>query len=166
GTIHTFQIALPEFQVRYMHPRRYFVEAESVDSVSLRAEMELVEDVNALAAQSLEDRLGLIYLKSGGRAILKFLAAETAKSELKKNESETVNIFGSLAIDILVAATEQADLRGWRTLPAEFRMARLNLPTGEHRVRVSASDGAFGLTSKPFLVRPGKVTFVVVDDVR
>ncbi|MGB5874663.1 MAG: hypothetical protein WBH56_13155 [Bacteroidota bacterium] len=166
GTIHTFQIALPEFQVRYMHPRRYFVEAESVDSVSLRAEMELVEDVNALAAQSLEDRLGLIYLKSGGRAILKFLAAETAKSELKKNESETVNIFGSLAIDILVAATEQADLRGWRTLPAEFRMARLNLPTGEHRVRVSASDGAFGLTSKPFLVRPGKVTFVVMDDVR
>jgi len=166
GTIHTFQIALPEFQVRYGQARRYSVEAESADSAGLRAEMELVEDVNALAAQSLEDRLGLIYLKSGGRAVLKFLAAEKAKSELKKNESEAANIFGSLAIDILVAATEQADLRCWRTLPAEFQMTRLNLAPGKHRVRISASDGAFGLTSETFTVRPGKVTFVVVDDLR
>ena len=166
GTIHTFQIALPEFQVRYAHPRSYFVEAESADSARLRAEMERVENVNALAAQSLEDRLGLIYLKSGGRAILKFLAAEKAKSELKKNESEAANIFGSLAIDLLVAATEQADLRCWRTLPAEFQMARLNLPVGNHRIRVSASDGTFGLTSQPITVKPGRVTFVIVDDIR
>jgi hypothetical protein len=166
GTIHTFQIALPEFQVRYMQPRRYYVEVEGADSVGGVAEMELVENVNALAAQSLEDRLGLIYLKSGGRALLKFLAAEAAKSELKKNESEAVNIFGSIAIDILVAATEQADLRCWRTLPAEFLMTRLNLPPGEHRVRISTSDGAFGLTSESLQVRPGRVTFVVVDDIR
>ncbi|MCK5571505.1 MAG: hypothetical protein KAJ12_02040, partial [Bacteroidetes bacterium] len=126
----------------------------------------LVEDVNALAAQSLEDRLGLIYLKSGGRAILKFLAAETAKAEIKKGDNEMANILGSIAVDILVSATEQADLRCWRTLPAEFQMARMNLEPGEYRLKISASDGGFGLTTEPFVVRPGEVTFAIVDDVR
>ena len=45
-------------------------------------------------------------------------------------------------------------------------MTRLNLEPGVHRVKISTSDEAFGLTSEPIRVRPGRVTFVVVDDVR
>ena len=168
GTIHTFQLALPQFVVRYLHPRTYTVSTTGGPPgwEGLSDECVTGQNINAIAAQTLADRLGLIYLKSGGRALLKFLAAEKAKSELKKNGSETANVLGSLAIDILVGATEQADLRSWTTLPAEVQMGRLILPPGTYSLEVLADDGGFRRTQQKVNVRPGKTTLIIADDVR
>jgi hypothetical protein len=168
GTIHTFQVALPQFVVRYLHPRDYAVRVIDAPQGGPEISTQCVvgENVNAIAAQTLADRLGLIYLKSGGRALLKFLAAEKAKQELKKNDSETTNVLGSIAIDILVAATEQADLRSWTTLPAEVQMGQLALPAGTYSLQVSAGDGGFREALQDVKVRSGKTAVVIVEDVR
>jgi hypothetical protein len=109
----------------------------------------------------------MVYLKSGGRALLKFLAAETAKSKLKeKSENGLVNFLGSLAIDIAVGATEQADLRSWRTLPAQIQIARFELSAGAYDVSVAATDGGYRVPIRPTVVRPGKLTTFMVDDLR
>jgi hypothetical protein len=65
-----------------------------------------------------------------------------------------------------VAATEQADVRTWRTLPAEFQIARLAVAPGDYTVRVSSSDGKYVLPGERVSVRGGKSTFLIVDDVR
>jgi hypothetical protein len=126
----------------------------------------VAEDVTAIAARTLDDRLTMIYLKSGGRALLKFLASEKAKSEIKKKKDETANVLGSIAIDLFVGATEQADLRTWRTLPSQFQLARFNVPAGEYEVTVAAMDGLYTLPNQKVVVRPGRTELVIVDDVR
>ena len=168
GTIHTFQVALPAFVPRFTAGRSYSVHAfPNGDSVAVAtATTEIAENVTAIAAKSLEDRLTMIYLKSGGRALLKFLAAEKAKQELKKKDDVLANVLGSVAVDAVVSATEQADLRTWRTLPAEFQLARLNVGSGPYTVRVVSSDGALGVLERKVTVEEGKVSLVIVDDVR
>lgn len=169
GVIHTFQIALPKFTPRMRAGRAYDVAVRiSGDSVTrATAQTTVAEDITAIADQCLEDRLGLVYLKSGGRTLLKFLAAETAKSKLKeKSENGLVNFLGSLAIDLAVGATEQADVRSWRTLPAQIQLARLELAAGSYEFAVTATDKSFRIPSERVVVNPGKVTFLIVDDVR
>lgn len=165
GIIHTFQIALPKFVPRYQGGREYSVEAVS-SSDSIFAIPELAQDITAIASKALDERITRIYLKSGGRALLKFLAAEKAKSELKKNESTLANIFGSIAIDLLVGATEQADTRAWRILPAQIHIARMNVKPGTYTLKIASSDGQFTLRDVRVNVRKGKASFVIVDDVR
>ena len=87
---------------------------------------EVVENITLIAEKALEDRLTLVYLKSGGRDLLKFLAKEKLKKELKKGKkSKITNLFGSLAVDLTIGATEQADLRCWRLIPSEIQMTRV-----------------------------------------
>jgi hypothetical protein len=168
GTIHTFQIALPKFVPRFKGTRKYDVVVSPVrDSTQAsRATTQVAEDVTAIAARTLEDRLALIYLKSGGRALLKFLAAEKAKKDLKKNDSELLNVLGSIAVDAAVGATEQADVRTWHTLPAEFQLARLNVDPGDYAVRVVSSEGKELFTDRRIRVKSREAVYVIVDDVR
>lgn len=166
GTLHTFQVALPKFQPRYQGGRSYSVTVSSpADSHETQAEP--AQDITAIAGKSLEDRLTFIYLKSGGRALLKFLAAEKMKSEMSKDgKSKTKNVLGSLAIDLIVGATERADLRTWRTLPAQIMLARFHLPAGDYLLRAGASDGQFTLSDVSVTVSAGSTAFVIVDDIR
>lgn len=179
GIIHTFQVALPTFTPRFIGGRFYDVDIRSVtdSTVVIEDRTEIAEDVTVIASRVLDDRLGLVYLKSGGRALLKFLAAEKAKSALKKKGEDEdgkkegsgttfVNILGSIAVDLLVGATERADVRTWRTLPAQFQLARIHLAPGTYRVRAAASDGGYVLPSETVTVRSGKTTFLIVDDIR
>jgi uncharacterized protein len=168
GTIHTFQIALPRFQSRCGPPRSYNIAARGTEGEgrSVVAVTERAEDVTAIASKALEDRLSMIYLKSGGRALLKFLAAEKVKSDLKKKDNTLANLLGSIAVDVVVGATEQADLRTWRTLPSEFQIARMNVPAGSYGLRIESSDGNMRIPAEEVTVRPGRTSFVIVDDVR
>lgn len=166
GILHTFQIALPKFVPRYHAARVYDVTvADGRDT--LRAETQPAENITAIAGKALEDRLGLIYLKSGGRALAKFLASEKAKKNInEEGESKVKNFFASLAIDLAVGISEQADTRSWRTLPAEIQLARLNLLPGQYMLSVVSSDGGYELRSVNVDVKPGKTSFVMVDDLR
>lgn len=166
GTLHTFQIALPRFQPRYRGGRSYEVTAASSgDTVTARTVV--AEDITAIASKVLEERLDLIYLKSGGRAVLKFLAAEKAKSEMSKgSDSKVRNVLGSIAIDLFVGATEQADTRTWRTLPGEIQLARIHLPPGDHTLSVRSSDGGYTMRDEKVYVERGKTSFLIVDDLR
>ncbi len=166
GILHTFQIALPRFVSRASPERFYRITALS-DADTVESSTELAEDITAIASKSLKDRLGLIYLKSGGRALLKFIAAEKAKSKIKDvSENKVGSFLGSLAVDVVVGATEQADVRTWRTLPAEIQLARFELPPGNYTMNVNCSDERFSLRDVPVEVRAGKTSFVIVDDVR
>jgi hypothetical protein len=165
GTLHTFQIALPSFESRHRVRRTYSLTIGN-GSDTLSVTTERAEDISAIAAKSLEDRLALIYLKAGGRAIVKFLAAEKAKREIASDgDSKAGNFFASLAIDLVVAATEQADVRTWRTLPAEIQLARAFVRPGTYDLTIAASDGGY-TGHRTVRVKPGLTTFVIADDLR
>lgn len=164
GVVHTFTVALPKFVPRDRRQAHYAASLQS-GGQSMRIDAEIAEDVTAIAKKSLEDRLGLLYLKAGGRAVLKFLASEKAKSEWKKDGDEIGNLAKSLLIDVAVIASEQADTRTWRSLPARMLVIRAQLPAGTHQLQLSADGQSRTLLTEQVTIAPGNVTFRVITDV-
>jgi hypothetical protein len=101
-----------------------------------RADSEPLTDVEATAARHLYDRLPILALKQAIRTGLKGAATK----KLKEEQGGWGSFLGSLA----AVATEQADLRGWTTLPATFQAGRCSLSAGPHRFRVASRNAVGG----------------------
>jgi uncharacterized protein len=123
------EVAVPRIQAR--PPLARCAEVSAGDAV---ARTVVVEDIAALSRAALADAMPKILAKTVARAIVKYLATRGI-------EKKTGEVGGFLA-NLLTAATERADTRGWITLPDDIQMARLALPAGEQRVRVRLLDAA------------------------
>ncbi len=165
GTVHTFVAALPKFHSRQNYVRSYEISVSGA-SGSEQTSTELGENIDSIAAKNLRERIALIYLKTAGRALLKFLAAEKAKKEMKKqDDSPLTNFLTSVVVDAAYDASEQADIRTWRTLPHDIQFARLHLPPGDYSVSVSGA--ASNLSGQETVtVKPGALTIQIVPDIR
>jgi uncharacterized protein len=164
GTVHTFVAAVPKFRSRQRSFRQYRISVKG-DEMSEDKSSELGENVDAIAAKNLDERIGMIYLKTAGRALLKFLAAEKAKKEMKKNDSALANFLTSVAVDAAYDASEKADIRTWRTLPHDIQLARLQLPAGSYTVSVS-DQSSQPVDSRTVTIKPGSVSVQIVPDVK
>ena len=111
-------------------------------------EAELVEDVNAIAFKSLEDRC----MNEIGSTILRI----ALKQSLKKVASEKNDYIG-LFVGIANAITETADTRNWQTLPHSIYMSRLVLPEGRQKIRITSGQSAVEMEVE---VKAGKVAIV------
>jgi hypothetical protein len=90
----------------------------------------------SVVAKRPSEAMPRVLLKTVIRGITKYLATRGA-------EKKTGDVGGFLA-NLLTAATERADTRGWITLPNDIQMARLAVPAGSHNValRFLDADGA------------------------
>ena len=165
AVLHTFTVAVPKFISREKIPSAYDVEVEGKGVPPRKTPAELGQFVTEIARKSLDDRIGLVYLKAGGRALLKFLASEAAKKELKKDGDEAGNFFKSLLVDIAIDATEQADVRTWRTLPNQMFIVRVNLPAGTHNFALTGRNPSRSLLADQVTVKEGKMVFRLFVDV-
>jgi len=111
----------------------------------------LMEDVGAIAAKVLDDRMGLIKTRAVARAAVKYVIAETTARAAAKACDQMPG--GFMAVQIckagikgtahgIAAATEIADTRSWSTLPAQIRMARAKVAAGVHTVSVVFKNAA------------------------
>lgn len=165
GTSHTFVAAVPKFRSRQTWLRSYEVSVNG-EGISEQVVPELGENVEAIASKNLDERIGLIYLKTAGRALLKFLAAEEAKKEMKKkDDSPLSNFLTSAVLDAAYDASEKADVRTWRTLPRDIQFARLQLPSGSYSLSVAEAASPL-MEDRIITIRPGSVSIEIVPDMR
>ncbi len=165
GTVHTFVAAVPKFRSRQNSVRSYRVSLRG-DGASGEATAELGENVSAIAARNLDERIAMIYLKTAGRALLKFLAAEKAKKEMKKkDDSPLANFLTSVVVDAAYDASEKADIRVWRALPHDIQLARFQLPEGTYTLRIS-DEFSRQVDSRSVTIKTGTVSVQIVPDVR
>ncbi len=126
------------------HQDPFAVASSQIESEGKTAETFLAEDVSAIAQKDLSERQALIRTRAVARAAVKFILAKAAVDEAERKYGK--NSFQALAVKVgsaaLSAATEVADTRAWATLPAQFRMARLPLPPGDHKVVVRYRNAA------------------------
>ena len=126
-----------------------------------------------VAAETFRSKQKMIYIRSILRAVAKGLAAEKLKSSLfddddeddeeedeeddgkkkkKKKKDSAGEIFGrwlaKTAISVGVAATEQADLRCWRTMPSKCLVGEFEVPPGKHHVEVQFLDANGGILQR------------------
>jgi uncharacterized protein len=131
----------------------------STDDVTSRGF--LAEDLAAIARENLEDHAGRDIARAVARLALKAGVAEAGEQlveELTQDDSAVSQVAG-LVLSIFGAATENADLRAWLTLPAQIYVARLRLPAGEQVVTIRA-DGRLLGPPRTILVQPWEISLL------
>jgi uncharacterized protein len=139
-----------------LRPRPPLTRYAEVSAGETYATTVVVEDVSALSRAALSEAMPRILGKTVLRGIAKYLATRGV-------EKRTGEVGGLLA-NLLTAATERADTRGWITLPDDIQMARLPLPAGTHRVEVRLFDdrGAPVMTAEAgaVTISPGRRAYL------
>jgi uncharacterized protein len=115
-----------------------------------------VEDVNAIAFKSLQQRLWMELSKSLLRVALKKVAEHGVRS---KNDD-----LGA-AIGFLNFMVERADIRNWQSIPHSIYYARVPLAEGENNIVFeTASGGKVNKTESNIIGSPGKVYFEIYNN--
>lgn len=115
----------------------YNIGGAVVKTDDAQAETLLMENVSGIAWQTLAMKNDAIRARAVARAAIKFILARAASKEVEKQAGQGWGLLASVVANVASAATEVADTRGWTTLPAEIRMARLAVKPGLHDVTVS-----------------------------
>jgi uncharacterized protein len=151
-----YRVSLPG--IREIRADRLSI-ALSSDGVTSRGF--LAEDLAAIARENLEDHAGRDIARAVARLALKAGVAEAGEQlveELTHDDSAVSQVAG-LVLSIFGAATENADLRAWLTLPAQIYVARLRLPAGEHVITIRA-DGRLLGPPRTVLVQPWEISLL------
>jgi hypothetical protein len=126
GDLSFASVAFPKYLVRpplYTHAT---IKAET-DSVNL----ELAENVNAIALKTLHDRM----VREMSTSLLR-LASKKAMEQAARKQ----NTYAGTLMSIFNLATESTDTRNWQTLPFSISYARLKLPAGKHTLILHATN--------------------------
>jgi hypothetical protein len=115
----------------------YNIAGSGIASGGARADSQLMEDVSSIAHQTLAEKNDSIRLRAIARAAVKFVLARAASAEVEKRAGAGFGLLAMMFTSAAAAATEVADTRGWATIPAQIRLARLALPAGLHDITVT-----------------------------
>ncbi len=129
----------------------------------------LVEDLNSVAVANHERILPLIYTRTLIRVAAKAAASATvtelARRDAKDKDQDLVQVVGVLGGLFFMGATEKADVRCWMFLPGQAHVGTLDLPDGEHEIRVVyQSAGGSAASETPWqkvTVERGRLTSVI-----
>lgn len=148
-------VAYPVFEQPAVAATRAFLDVEGCGG----AWAVPVESVSRIAQVNLEDRMSRVWSRVVGRAVLKFVSAKAAGAVGERLSGQAgVGFLVEAVTRAALSAVEAADVRGWRTLPAEVHMSRLECAAGQYVVRVSHGGGT-GCAGQQFdAVRVGNGT--------
>ena len=136
-------IAYPVFVEKYYGIARGIVYLNEVDSGKrMQGSTELMEDIGDIAILNLENRMARIKAKAIARATSKYMATKAASEAAKDQSGNLAGLLVQVAGNIAAAATERADVRHWRMLPDEVRVARLLVPAGRYEGTIDFVDSA------------------------
>ena len=107
----------------------------------LLGQMNKIENMQNVALKTFETHQSIIKFKTITRAVVKGLAAAEAKKEIRKSSDKGwVNLLTDVAVNVAVDATENADLRAWRTMPGYAWSSEFKLLPGTYSIRVEYQD--------------------------
>ena len=123
----------------------------------------LMEDITSIAITNLENRINRIKAKAIARATTKYLLSKQAEKSAKEEGGEMFGLLVKFSANVASAATEQADVRHWRLLPAEIRVGRALIAPGEYCGKIDFVDARGAVMSSreipPFSVEKTEKRF-------
>jgi hypothetical protein len=115
--------------------------------------IELAENINAIAFQSLKDRM----LRKIGNTLLRF-----ATKKVNEGITKSQNKSAGAIVGIANAITEKADTRNWQSLPYSISYTRATLPEGEQKITLAQTGKGLNTTDELNInIRKGKTTFKI-----
>ncbi|MFA5162718.1 MAG: hypothetical protein WC421_10780 [Elusimicrobiales bacterium] len=128
----------------------------SADSAAVSAKTEVVENIAAIARDELANAAAAQRTRMVARAAIKYILAKAAEQKAEQ-QSQGLGLLAKVVAGAVTAATEVADTRSWATLPAEIRMARLELPPGRYDLKLTFRD-AYGNAAASDVMRGVEVS--------
>jgi len=126
------RIALPQYRSRGQ-PLAY---ATLAADATHEAKTSRVENIDAIAEKTLDAEMPLITARAIARMAAKDTIAGVAGASGGSNDSGGAALIG-LLVNVAAVATERADTRSWFTLPGEIHLARLALPPGDYKIKLT-----------------------------
>lgn len=118
---------------KYVEKPQYYTSA-TIETNQGSFNLNLAENINAVAFKSLNDRM----LLELGKGVLRLALKQAAEQQVRKQNQNA-----GTAVSIFNAITEKADTRNWQTLPHSIYYTRISLPEGKHdlKLKVQSSNG-------------------------
>jgi hypothetical protein len=114
------------------------------EDTAFLATFTVAEPIGKIAKENLEDRKGRIVAKTIARVTAKYLAVKAAQEAAKeaggKDYGALAGFLTGITGNILAFASEEPDLRCWRTLPAEILISKLTLEPGTYEFWTECLD--------------------------
>jgi hypothetical protein len=111
-----------------------------------QATFTLAEPIGKIAKENLEDRKGRIVVKTIARVTTKYLAVKAAQKAAReaggRDYGALAGLLTGITGNILAFASEEPDLRSWRTLPAEILISKLTLEPGTYQFWADCLDAS------------------------
>ncbi|MDY6791574.1 MAG: hypothetical protein SWH54_09920 [Thermodesulfobacteriota bacterium] len=159
------KIAYPKFKKRNYQIVRGVTTLKNITSgMSYEFSTILMEHIGSIAVKNLDNRTGRIKAKAIARATTKYLATKASSRAAKREGGALAGLLVQVAGNVASAATEQADTRHWRLLPAEIRVGKLAVPPGEYEGKINFVNASGSIISsrkiEPFTVDRGEKRFM------
>lgn len=107
----------------------------------LLGHLQMIEDVNRVAAEVFEPKKTLIYVRTVARALIKGLSAHKLKEDIdKKNDSNFGAWLLKAAVDVGTDVIENADLRCSRLLPSYVYVGDFEVEPGSYDLLIEFLD--------------------------
>jgi len=160
------KIAYPIFEKKSYQISQSKITLKNLTSdSSFQFKTDLMENIASIASMNLENRINRIKAKAIARATIKYLATTAASEKAEKQGGAMLGLLAKVAGNVASVATEQADIRHWRLLPAEIRAGRVIVPPGDYEGKVEfVNAGGNVLNSRGverFTVQAGEKRFLI-----
>ena len=109
---------------------------EAVINDTLQIQLPLLDDFSRMAEEVFQVRKPIIYTRAIIRSTLKFASSKAAQSAVKSEYGEAAGKLTGILGGIFTEVSEVADLRGWQTMPGQVYGFSVDLPPGEHHLRI------------------------------
>lgn len=160
-----FRVAFPKYQDRGAYFNRAVLEAGNQ-----RYNLQLVEEVNAIAHKTLDERMiqefgkGLLRAatKKAVEAAIRGSQSDSDEKQSKEEQQEEAIREGlSFLMGVVNAATEKADTRNWQTIPHSIYYSRVPMSVGENQVSLKTIGprGSTAVTDFTFDVGRNETVF-------
>lgn len=135
-----FKVALPVMAKRSSAVSSISITAIGEQGQEENGTLELFESVENIVVDTFQQRQSLIYLKSVLRSIAKSTTSGVGSAVVEEIAGGLAGSLFSLASNIFIEASEQADLRTSRYFPAQVWVGGLNLDSGTYAVTITCFD--------------------------
>lgn len=159
------KMAFPEFVHRTYNVHFSRILLEDAQGHTTGADTQLADDIEGLARKDLEARKAFVLAKAIARPALKYLVERNQKESIEKKHGPLAGELFGLFSSLYNFYTEQADVRSWQALPAQVRVARVQVPAGIYHVRredLNAAGAVISVQDEGQLqLRPGQTYFLI-----
>lgn len=109
---------------------------EAVVNDTLQIQLPLLDDFSRMAEDVFEVRKPIIYTRAIVRSTLKFVSSKMAQRAARSEYGEAAGMLTGILGGLFTEVSEVADLRGWQTMPGQVYGFSVDLPPGEHHLRI------------------------------